>query len=423
MPAILTQEQFISRANEAHSNKYDYSKVAYVNGKTHVNIICPIHGEFHQSPHNHMSGQGCPACKVITLSLTLEGFISKASDVHGTTYSYANTVYTNSYTPVDVECLVDGHGVFQIKPKTHLEGFGCPICRTQKFIDTANERFIDTAKALYGHRLNYTKTKMIDYDKAVTITCISHGDFTVSPRRHLAGHECPKCNPSIPMLDTESCVANFRRIHGDKYDYSKVVYTRRVDPVTIICPEHGEFRISPNQFVNKAGCPECGERSKWLSRVKDKPAFFYIIMFNRIGHNERFFKIGITVKKLGHRFSQFGPDVYTPVVYSYIYKNPLDAYNMEYKAKKILSKWHCIPSKSFKGSATECFTTDADLTLLDLPSYTKEYIADLLKVFFPDGEYDPCYENDSIEKVRVKFKHKDGSEHSIYTELGQLMMD
>lgn len=77
MPVTLTQEQFISRANEEHSNKYDYSKVVYVNTYTHVNIICPIHGEFHQSPSNHMIGQGCPACKVVTLSPPLQEFILK----------------------------------------------------------------------------------------------------------------------------------------------------------------------------------------------------------------------------------------------------------------------------------------------------------------------------------------------------------
>lgn len=42
----LTTEEFIERARKIHGNKYDYSKVNYVNAKTKVCIICPIHGEF-----------------------------------------------------------------------------------------------------------------------------------------------------------------------------------------------------------------------------------------------------------------------------------------------------------------------------------------------------------------------------------------
>ena len=42
----MTTEDFISKAIGVHGNKYDYSKVEYVNTLTKVTIICPIHGEF-----------------------------------------------------------------------------------------------------------------------------------------------------------------------------------------------------------------------------------------------------------------------------------------------------------------------------------------------------------------------------------------
>ena len=37
-------------------------------------------------------------------------------------------------------------------------------------------------------------------------------------------------------LTTEQFVAKAREIHGDKYDYSKVVYTKMHDYITITCP-------------------------------------------------------------------------------------------------------------------------------------------------------------------------------------------
>jgi hypothetical protein len=53
---------FIERANIVHNNKYDYSETAYTHSKTKIKIVCPIHGEFTQSPNSHLSGAGCPHC-------------------------------------------------------------------------------------------------------------------------------------------------------------------------------------------------------------------------------------------------------------------------------------------------------------------------------------------------------------------------
>lgn len=41
-----TREEFIKYAIEKHGDKYDYSKVDYVNNYTKVCIKCPEHGEF-----------------------------------------------------------------------------------------------------------------------------------------------------------------------------------------------------------------------------------------------------------------------------------------------------------------------------------------------------------------------------------------
>ena len=62
MPKKLTREEFIKRSREIHGDKYDYSKVDYVNNSTRVCIICPEHGEFWQTPYGHMKGQGCFKC-------------------------------------------------------------------------------------------------------------------------------------------------------------------------------------------------------------------------------------------------------------------------------------------------------------------------------------------------------------------------
>lgn len=58
-----TKEQFIADAISVHGDKYDYSKVEYKTNATKVCIICPRHGEFWQTPNDHLRGRGCPVCK------------------------------------------------------------------------------------------------------------------------------------------------------------------------------------------------------------------------------------------------------------------------------------------------------------------------------------------------------------------------
>lgn len=58
-----SNDEFIREAQSIHHNRYDYSKVEYANNKTKVCIICTEHGEFWQTPNNHLNGNGCPLCK------------------------------------------------------------------------------------------------------------------------------------------------------------------------------------------------------------------------------------------------------------------------------------------------------------------------------------------------------------------------
>ena len=58
----LTKEEFINRAIAVHGNKYDYSKVVYVNSLTEVCITCSKHGDFWQIPSSHLQGRGCNDC-------------------------------------------------------------------------------------------------------------------------------------------------------------------------------------------------------------------------------------------------------------------------------------------------------------------------------------------------------------------------
>lgn len=42
-------------------------------------------------------------------------------------------------------------------------------------------------------------------------------------------------------ITTEIFIERAKKAHGNKYDYSKSVYTKSDSKICIICPEHGEF--------------------------------------------------------------------------------------------------------------------------------------------------------------------------------------
>jgi very-short-patch-repair endonuclease len=73
----LGKDLFIEKAKEVHGDKYDYSKVNYVNNNSKVCIVCPIHGEFSQSPHSHLQGSGCPCCKESKLERKIKLFLEE----------------------------------------------------------------------------------------------------------------------------------------------------------------------------------------------------------------------------------------------------------------------------------------------------------------------------------------------------------
>lgn len=67
----LTLSEFIHRSNIIHNNKYNYClTLLQSNIKQKVKIICPIHGEFEQTPDNHLSGNGCKRCAGVKLKTT-----------------------------------------------------------------------------------------------------------------------------------------------------------------------------------------------------------------------------------------------------------------------------------------------------------------------------------------------------------------
>lgn len=201
MSKKLTKEEFVKKAKNVHGDKYDYSKVEYVNVNTKICIICPIHGEFWQIPSNHFQGKGCPkcGCGIISekLSNNTEKFIENARKIHGDKYDYSKVEYKNAKTKICVIC--PKHGEFLQEANSHIMGHGCQKCKAEenaKRQKMSTEQFTKKAKKIHGDKYDYSKVKYKKYDEKVCIVCPKHGEFWQIPSYHLTNCGCPVCKDS-----------------------------------------------------------------------------------------------------------------------------------------------------------------------------------------------------------------------------------
>lgn len=87
--------------------------------------------------------------------------------------------------------------------------------------------------------------------------------FTQQPANHMNGQGCPACGVALrtEKRRKKDPIADFRKAHGDRYDYSAVEYDNTHAQVTIICREHGPFKQKPGNHIRGDGCPAC-----WANR-------------------------------------------------------------------------------------------------------------------------------------------------------------
>lgn len=184
-------ENFLRKAKELFGDLYIYDKVKYIDASTKVCIICPIHGEFWQTPNSHLNKNGCPICG-------------------------SKTKYYDKEKTLD---LIRRECSLRIKNGV-----------VQTFV-----RCLDDWK--------FGATKII-------INCPIHGDYIVSVKDFLENRSfgCQKCSINNHSLDSQreeqfkSLIEDCNIIFGkDHYDFSKSIYVNENTKIEVICKEHGSF--------------------------------------------------------------------------------------------------------------------------------------------------------------------------------------
>jgi hypothetical protein len=252
---ISNKDIFIEKSKNIYGDKYDYSKVNYINNKTKIIITCKIHGEFEQTPFNHIIRKyECSECSGKNKNTT-EKIIEKAKIIHGNLYDYSKVKYVNNKTKITIICKE--HGEFEKTPNSHInQKNGCSMCSGKYRPST--EEFIIKANLVHKNLYDYSKVNYINTETKIIIICQIHGEFKQTPHSHVSGNQgCPKCGKTN-KLTTKEFIEKANLVHENLYDYSKVIYVNAKTKITIICKKHGEFEQTPQSHVNsKTGCSKC----------------------------------------------------------------------------------------------------------------------------------------------------------------------
>lgn len=296
---------FTDKANSRYNGLYTYENFIYEGSLKASFITCKIHGDFLQTPRQHLKGTlPCPDCvkhlnktqSNKNTKLTNKDFIKKCEDVHGNLYDYSSTRYKTNKEPVSILCKE--HGEFHLTPAQHIrQGRGCPVCSGS--LKSRKEYFLKRALE-------------------------KHGDSF--------------------------------------YTYNIDTFINFNTKLEIICPVHGLFEQTPNRHLNSVGCTECGnsKNNGWsldsYIKIVDSE-FCYLYIIKCTSDTEEFYKIGITKHEdLKKRFrkSKF-PYEYEIVK---IQKGLVsDIWYLEKHLHKILNNYSYLPSKCF-GGATECYSKE-----------------------------------------------------------------
>jgi len=193
-----------------------------------------------------------------------EIFINKSILKHGDIYDYSKVEYIKSSLKVIITCKI--HGDFEQKPNGHLSGDKCPRCSTSNCRSSSLD-FIKKAELKHNSKYDYSVVNYINNKTKVDIICREHGLFTQTPNNHLRGQNCPKCNYRN-VFNTEDFIKMSNIIFNNKYNYSKVNYTKNNIKVEIICDKHKSFLITPASHLRGRGCNKCGKEKMSVLNTK-----------------------------------------------------------------------------------------------------------------------------------------------------------
>lgn len=244
--------------------------------------------------------------------ITKEEFLERSKIIHDEKYNYNFADYKNMTTNISILCNSCGK-IFTINPSTLVyKKRGCKCQKPRPTSKWTQELFIKKSKEVHGNRYDHTFTIFTDRSEKVQVKCTKCNNINFQlPSNHFK-YGCMTCDGNKP-LTKEIVKERGEKIHGDKYDYSKVEYINNQTKVEIICKEHCSFFQSPANHFSGKGCPTCARinnsNNTWKYSVWEKQGLqsknfdgFKIYILEVYSDTEKFLKIGKTYTSIKKRF-------------------------------------------------------------------------------------------------------------------------
>lgn len=275
---FITTEEWIRRARARWGNKYNYSRVKYIDRNTDVEIICPEHGAVLVSPEYHIreiaGNTGCTQCGIAHRNsdrkFSFEDFLVRAKQKYGDKFKYDETSWTSFTDYITYACPM--HGLKRARAYAHLSDAnttGCDSCGRQVANDsmrTSFHEFITRAGTIHGNKYTYHEEYFRGGKLRAKITCPLHGIFYQIASSHMAGAGCPRC--AGKNMTTNIFVERASVVHKNRYSYDRCEYVNSATKIYVTCPIHGDWEVSPlNHLHAESGCPECAYLAKGLDSL------------------------------------------------------------------------------------------------------------------------------------------------------------
>lgn len=310
-----TPERFMRLSEEVFGNKYTYELPEKILSSTKIKAYCPEHNQyFWPNPNDHFRKKtGCPQCgdekhpgnglKERGPCASLEKLVSELRGVHGDKYDYSQvTLPSGIHGKITVICQKEGHGIFTPSVSNHLYAkTTCPVCSREARtihpkVETPEElrrhrwtpeRFYDEAARVHGDKFEYVLPEEVRADSKIRARCKAHDYwFTPTVGDHIYKESgCLMCKQEAISVavrargvcaDMETFVKAATEVHGDAYDYSKVVLGYVDEPVEVVCKVegHGSFFPTPSNHIHsRTTCPVCARLAKDLKIRKTQEDF------------------------------------------------------------------------------------------------------------------------------------------------------
>lgn len=313
------QELIIKQFIDKHGDKYNYSKVIFKGIHTHVDIICNECGNtFQQTPAKHRSGQGCKPCGRKRAGLKRRNnsneMFELAKKTHNNIYIYDEDSYQGFNKKVKITCP-EGHIFHQSLEKHINRKQGCPKCQG---LYRTNEELIEKFKTVHGEEYGYEKTALKKMNEDVVITCrkYGHGDFNMTPTKHLSGQGCPICRYIKISSHHRHSLEDFIKLANKnhpigRFSYDESIYINNNTLMEIYCNQHNGYFWQKPAVHKKSGCSICSGVAKKDTKIfiaeataKHGDKFNYV----RTNYKGIFERVEIGCNECGKYFWQIAKD-------------------------------------------------------------------------------------------------------------------